>query len=144
MKIKDEINHTAWKERNTLKRNKNSQINPLIYPNGWLIIQGRVKKFIVSAGDEFVTNGIQATATQTEEVCRLQGGLCWKNKPHLVTFHESISANSSPVQSAGCCRIYQLHLYRGIRPPNECPEYDIKHSDGPVILDLWGMQRNPL
>ena len=28
-----------------------------------------------------------------------------------------------------------------VRPPNECPEYDIKKSDGeaPVMLELWGM-----
>ena len=27
-------------------------------------------------------------------------------------------------------------------PPNECPGYDTKQSDGevPVMLDLWGMQ----
>ena len=39
------------------------------------------------------------------------------------------------------CRIYRLHLCRGVRPtPNEGPEYDTKQSDGevPVMLDVWG------
>ena len=29
-----------------------------------------------------------------------------------------------------------------LRPPNECPEYDTKQSDGevPVMLEFWGMQ----
>ena len=33
---------------------------------------------------------------------------------------------------------------RGI-PPNECPGYDTKQSDGqfPVILELWGMPSTP-
>ena len=38
------------------------------------------------------------------------------------------------------CRIHQLHLCRGvILPPNECPGYDTKQSDGevPVMLELW-------
>ena len=28
-----------------------------------------------------------------------------------------------------CCRMHPLHLCRGVRPPYECPEYDIKTSD---------------
>ena len=30
-------------------------------------------------------------------------------------------------------------------PPNECPGYDTKQSDGevPAVLELWGMQSNP-
>ena len=30
-------------------------------------------------------------------------------------------------------------------PPNKCPEYDTKQSDGeaPVILELWRMQSTP-
>ena len=41
------------------------------------------------------------------------------------------------------CKIHQLHLCRGVRPPHyECPRYDTKQSDGefPVMLGLWGMQ----
>ena len=43
------------------------------------------------------------------------------------------------------CRIHRLHLCRGVRPPNECPGYDTKQSDGevPVMLGLWGMQSTP-
>ena len=41
------------------------------------------------------------------------------------------------------CRIDRLLLCRGVRPPpNECPRYDTKQSDGevPVMLELWGMR----
>ena len=43
------------------------------------------------------------------------------------------------------CRILRLHLCRAVRPPNECPRYDTKQSDGeaPVMLELWGMQSIP-
>ena len=40
-------------------------------------------------------------------------------------------------------RKHLLHLCRGVRPPpNECPGYDIKQSDGevPVMLELWGIR----
>ena len=43
------------------------------------------------------------------------------------------------------CRIHRLLLYRGVRPPNECPGYDTKQSDGevPVMLKLWEMWSTP-
>ena len=44
------------------------------------------------------------------------------------------------------CRIHWLHLCRGVRPPpNECPGYNTKQSDGevPVMLELWGMRSTP-
>ena len=36
-------------------------------------------------------------------------------------------------------------LQRGKTPPNKCPGYDTKQSDGevPVILELWGMWSTP-
>ena len=39
-------------------------------------------------------------------------------------------------------RMHWLHLCRGVTPPNKCPGYDTKQSDGevPVILELWRMQ----
>ena len=39
------------------------------------------------------------------------------------------------------CRIHRLHLFRGVRPTNECPSYDIKLLDGDAIgiLELWGI-----
>ena len=42
------------------------------------------------------------------------------------------------------CRIHRLLLCRKVSPPNECPGYDTKQSDGlvPAMLELWGMQRN--
>ena len=38
-------------------------------------------------------------------------------------------------------RIHQLLLCRGVKTPNECPEYDTKESDGevPAMLELWGI-----
>ena len=43
------------------------------------------------------------------------------------------------------CRIHRLHLCRGLRPPNDCPKFDTKQSDGevPVMLELRGMQSTP-
>ena len=44
------------------------------------------------------------------------------------------------------CRIYQLHLCRGVKlPNNKYPRYDIKQSDGeaPVMLELWEMWSIP-
>ena len=40
------------------------------------------------------------------------------------------------------CRIHRLHIYRGVPPPNECPGYNTKQSDGKVLvmLELWGMR----
>ena len=37
-------------------------------------------------------------------------------------------------------------LQRSKTPPNECPRYDSKQSDGevPAMLELWGMQTTPL
>ena len=46
------------------------------------------------------------------------------------------------------CRIHRLLLCRGVRtpPPNECPGYDTKQSDGevPAMLELWEMWSTPL
>ena len=43
------------------------------------------------------------------------------------------------------CRIHRLHLCRGVRPPNECPGYGTKQSDGEVsvMLELWRMWSTP-
>ena len=44
------------------------------------------------------------------------------------------------------CRIHWLHLCRGVRPPpNECPGYNTKQSDGevPAVLELWGIRSTP-
>ena len=41
------------------------------------------------------------------------------------------------------CRIHRLLLCRGVRPPpNECPGYDTKQSDGkvPAVVELWWMR----
>ena len=45
------------------------------------------------------------------------------------------------------CIIHWLLLFREVRPPpNVCPVYDTKQSDGegPVILEFWGMLITPL
>ena len=44
------------------------------------------------------------------------------------------------------CRIHQLHLCSGVRPPpHECPENDTKQLGGEVLvmLGLWGMRSTP-
>ena len=47
----------------------------------------------------------------------------------------------------GCgSRIHRLLLYWGVGPPpSKCPRYDIKQSDGEVLvmLKFWGMWSNP-
>ena len=41
--------------------------------------------------------------------------------------------NNHFAQSAGAVEYTDLHLCRGVRPPpNECPGYDTKQSDGEV------------
>ena len=42
--------------------------------------------------------------------------------------------------SAGAAE-YTASLQKGKTPPNKCPGYDSKQSDGkaPVMLELWGM-----
>ena len=54
-----------------------------------------------------------------------------------------LKENTCPVDWS--CRIHQLYLCRGVRPPNECPTYDTKQSDDevPVMLELWGMRSTP-
>ena len=52
----------------------------------------------------------------------------------------SWSNRSSPIGWG--CRIHRLHLYKGVRPPppNECPRYDIKPSEGEATaLEIRGM-----
>ena len=36
-------------------------------------------------------------------------------------------------------------MQRGKTPPNKCPGYDTKQSDGevPVMLEFWGMRSTP-
>ena len=43
------------------------------------------------------------------------------------------------------CRTLTAPLQRGKTPPNECPGYGTKQSDGeaPAMLELWGMRSTP-
>ena len=64
------------------------------------------------------------------------------NRKHLI----SNNLVNCPVGRGS--RIHRLHLCRGVRhphPPNGCPGYDTKQSDGevPVMLLLWGMRSTP-
>ena len=61
---------------------------------------------------------------------------------NLTTICSFLSYSGCSCPVGWGCRIHQLHLCRGVRPPNECPGYDTKQSDGevPVMLELWGMQ----
>ncbi len=49
-------------------------------------------------------------------------------------------------QSAGAVEYTDCFSAEGSEPPppNECPVYDTKHSDGevPAMLELWGMWSN--
>ena len=76
----------------------------------------------------------------------------WKQSFHrglwsLVWFQ--VRATSCRLTSSNWgCRIHRQLLCRGVRlpPPNECPGYDAKQSDGkvPVMLELWGIRSTPL
>ena len=43
------------------------------------------------------------------------------------------------------CRIYQLHLCKGVKLPQECPGYDTKQSycEASVMLELSGIRSTP-
>ena len=69
-----------------------------------------------------------------------------KNNAHTHThIHTYMCTLPTYCPVGGGCRIHRLHLCRGERPPNECPGYNIKQSDGevPVMLGLWRMQCTP-
>ena len=71
----------------------------------------------------------------------------------LATFLKTLLRKcfSRPLKQSGCpvgwsCRIYRLHLGRGVKKKlNEYPVYDTKQSDDEVLamLELWGMQSTP-
>ena len=52
--------------------------------------------------------------------------------------------NRSPSQ-LGLLNTLTAPLQRGKTPPNECPGYNTKQSDGevPVMLGLWGVRSTP-
>ena len=56
----------------------------------------------------------------------------------------SLSLSLSCSVSWGC-RIHRPLLSRGVTPPNECPGYDTKQSDGevPVMQGFWDMRSTP-
>ena len=56
-----------------------------------------------------------------------------------------VNGISTPCPVSWGCRIHRLHLCRGPTPPNKCPRYDTKQSDGevPLTLDLWEMWSTP-
>ena len=51
----------------------------------------------------------------------------------------------SIAQSDGAVEYTVCTSVQGSEPPNECPGYDTKQSDGevPVILGLWGIRSTP-
>ena len=54
--------------------------------------------------------------------------------------------NKCIAQSAGAVEYADCTSAEGLDPPpNECPVYDTRQSDGEVssVLELWGMQSTP-
>ena len=49
------------------------------------------------------------------------------------------------VKSAGAVKYTDCTSSEGYDPPNQCPEYDTKQSDGevPVMLENWGIRSTP-
>ena len=67
---------------------------------------------------------------------------------HSFLAHSFVVTISLPVFGPSCwgCRIHRMHICKGERPLNQCPEYHVKQSYGevPVMLEPWGMQSNLL
>ena len=74
---------------------------------------------------------------------------------HKRLTHEKTAFVTASVQFSNDCfvggRLGQQNtptasLQMGKTPPNECPGYDTKQSDGvdQVMLELWGMRSTPL
>ena len=55
-------------------------------------------------------------------------------------------SSSKIAQWAGAVEYTYCTSAEGVRPPQKCPGYDTKQSDGEVsiMLKLWGMQSTPL
>ena len=55
--------------------------------------------------------------------------------PPVGPIHEILGLQNTPT----------VPLQRGNPPPNECPGYDTKQSDGevPEMLEFWGMRNTP-
>ena len=68
------------------------------------------------------------------------------NRVFLHSLSQVRYSSKFPHCSHWGCRIHRLLLCRGVRPPpNKCPGYDTKQSDGevPAVLELWGMWSTP-
>ena len=69
-----------------------------------------------------------------------------KTWPYEQIIYEQLRTHPGDCPVSWGCRIHWLPLCRGVRPPpNECPGYDTKQSDGevPAVLELWGMRSTP-
>ena len=60
---------------------------------------------------------------------------------HFLTLINCRPTHFAIAQSAGTIE----YTDKGMLPPHECPDYDLKQSDGevPMMLELWGMQSTP-
>ena len=88
-------------------------------------------------------SSISGQYATVSDLCHFDGLICISTKMLLVLH---LYNPDGPVALG--CRIHQLNLCKGVRPPtttNECPGYDTKQSDGetPVMLELWGMRSIP-
>ena len=63
---------------------------------------------------------------------------------YTISFIHSFSLSPLPSQLR-LLNTLTASLQRGRTPPNECPGYDTKQSDGeaPALLELWGMRSTP-
>ena len=73
--------------------------------------------------------------------------------PHLSSglnkgFNFKCPEGCQLLRKTGACSSRYLVIKARVRiyPPNECPGYDAKQSDGevPAVLELWGMRSTPL
>ena len=63
----------------------------------------------------------------------------------IIIIYKQISLEVTIAQSAGAVEYTDCFSAEGLDPPNECPGYDTKQSDGevPAMLELWGMRSTP-
>ena len=73
--------------------------------------------------------------------------ICVAFKSHTVWSCEHVNTLATSILQTAMSTFHSLNspLQRGKTPPNECPVYDTKQSDGevPAVLELWGMRNTP-
>ena len=109
---------------------------------------GSLKICMWTAGQGLGTPGLRCWITEAGKK------VAWRkkiDKPLSITIFNTFywyylgESKVLIAQSAAAVEYTECFSAEGLRPPNECPGYDTKQSDGevPVMLGLWGMLNTP-